>query len=75
MCKDYNSKLPKNEKQEKTEQKIIKYFENSQKSKILYFPIHKYFRYLYFRGMRKRKYKEIMILHFPLLSYIVFSII
>lgn len=75
MCKDYNSKLPKNEKQEKTEQKIIKYFENSQKSKIFYFPIHKYFRYLYFKGMRKRKYKEIMILHFPLLSYIVFSII
>ena len=75
MCKDYNSKLPKNEKQEKTEQKIIKYFENSQKSKILYLPIHKYFRYLYFKGMRKRKYKEIMILHFPLLSYIFFSII
>lgn len=75
MCKDYNSKLPKNEKQEKTEQKIIKYFENCQKSKILYFPIHKYFRYLYFKGMRKRKYKEIMILHFPLLSYIFFSII
>ena len=75
MCEDYNSKLPKNEKQEKTEKKIIKYFENSQKSKILYFPIHKYFKYLYFKGMKKRKYKEIMILHFPLLSYIVFSII
>ena len=75
MCKEYNSKLPKNDKQEKIEQKIIEYFENAQKSKILYFPIHKYFKYLYFKGMKKRKYKEIMILHFPLISYIIFSII
>lgn len=75
MCEEYNFKLHQNDKQEKVEQKIIKYFENSQKSKIFYIPIHKYFKYLYFKGMKKRKYKEIMILHFPLISYIVFSII
>ena len=75
MCREYDSRLQKNVKQEETEHKIIKYFKNAQKSKILYFPIHKYFKYLYFKGMKKRKYKEIMILHFPLISYIVFSII
>ena len=61
-------------KQLKIEKEIIKYFENAQKSKVLYLPIHKYFKYLYFKGMKKRKYKEIMILHFPLISYLIFSI-
>ena len=62
-------------KQLKIEKDIIKYFENAQKSKFIYFPIYKYFKYLSFKGMKKRKYKEIMILHFPLLSYIIFSIV
>lgn len=62
-------------KQLKIEKGIIKYFENAQKSMLLYFPIHKYFRYLSFKGAKKRKYKEIMILHFPLFSYIIFSIV
>ena len=62
-------------KQLKIEKNIIKYFENAQKSKFIYFPIYKYFKYLSFKGMKKRKYKEIMILHFPLLSYIIFSIV
>lgn len=56
------------------EKDIINYFKNAQKSKILYLPIHKYFKYLSFKGMEKRKYKEIMILHFPLISYLIFSI-
>ena len=67
MCKDYNSE------QNKEEEDVIKYFENAQKAKILYLPIHKYFKYLYFKGMKKRKYKEIIILHFPLIGYIVFK--
>ena len=67
MCKDYNSE------QNKEEEDVIKYFENAQKTKILYLPIHKYFKYLYFKGMKKRKYKEITILHFPLIGYIVFK--
>ena len=67
MCKDYNSE------QNKEEEDVIKYFENAQKAKILYLPIHKYFKYLYFKGMKKRKYKEITILHFPLIGYIVFK--
>ena len=67
MCKDYNLE------QNKEEEDVIKYFENAQKAKILYLPIHKYFKYLYFKGMKKRKYKEITILHFPLIGYIVFK--
>ena len=62
-------------KQLKIEKDIIKYFENAQKSKFIYFPIYKYFKYLSFKGIKKRKYKEIMILHFSLLSYIIFSIV
>ena len=73
MCKKYSSKLDKNEL-EKKEDDIIRYYENSQKSNILYFPIHKYFKYLYFKGISKRALKEIMILHFPLISYIIFAI-
>ncbi len=71
MCKDYSSKIEKNEL-ENAENEVIKYFEKAQKHKIIYVPIHKYFKYLYFKGIKKRAIKEIMILHFPLLSYIAF---
>lgn len=71
MCKDYNSKLEKNEL-EKMQDEVIKYFEKSQKSKIIYLPIYKYFKFLHFKGINKRALKEMMILHFPLLSYIVY---
>lgn len=74
MCKDYSKRLQKNDL-EKIENKVIKYFEKSQKARIIYFPIHKYFKYLYFRGVGKRIFKEIMILHFPILSYLIFSIV
>lgn len=71
MCKDYNSKLEKIEL-EKMQDEVIKYFEKSQKSKIIYWPIYKYFKFLYFKSINKRIFKEMMILHFPLLSYIVY---
>lgn len=73
MCKDYSTKL-ENNMLEKEENNVIKYFEKAQQHKIIYAPIHKYFKYLYFKGMKKRVLKEIMILHFPLLSYIAFCI-
>lgn len=76
MCKDYSEKLD-NEKRkiiDKLENEVIKYYEKSQKTKILYFPIYKYFKYLYFKGIGKRLFKEMMILHFPLISYIIFAI-
>ena len=90
MCEDYRKRISEYikmhskeikqnnqdnfNKQLKIENEIIKYFENAQKSKLIYFPIHKYFKYLSFKGIKKRKYKEIMILHFPLISYLIFSI-
>ena len=72
MCKEFSFKIPEN-KLDKEEDKVIKYFESAQKSKILYLPIHKYFKYMYFKGIGKRVYKEIMILHFPLISYFIFK--
>ena len=72
MCMDYITKLKDNNIQD--EKSVIKYYEKAQNTKIIYFQIHKYFRFLYFKGMKKRKYKEILILHFPLLSYLVFKI-
>ena len=74
MCKEYCDKI-NHEDKKNIEKDIIKYFEKSQKSKIIYLPIHKYFRYLYFKGIKKRKYKEIMILHFPLISYLIFAVL
>ena len=58
----------------KIQKNVIKYFKKSQKAKILYWPIHKYFRYMYFKNIKSRKYKEIVILHFPILGYFVFKI-
>lgn len=79
MCRDYGKRLDIKEPIKKynleiLEEDVIKYYETAQKSKIIYFPIHKYFKYLYFTGIGKRLFKEIMILHFPLLSYIVYAI-
>lgn len=74
MCKDYSTKL-KDNKLEKIENEIINYYKKAQKSKIIYFPVHKYFRYMYFKQIGKRAIKEIMILHFPYLSYLIFRFI
>lgn len=74
MCKDYSSKLENNNLVKK-EDDIINYYKKAQKSKIVYFPVHKYFKYLYFKGISKRFFKEVMILHFPLISYIVFGLL
>ena len=73
MCKDYSSKI--DDKLKVQEDEVIKYYEKSQKSKVIYLALHKYFKFLYFKGIRKRALKEIMILHLPLISYIIYSII
>ena len=73
MCKDYSTKIENNELK-KQENEIIKYFEEAQKHKIIYIPINKYFKFLSFKGNKKRAIKEIMILHFPLISYIIFAL-
>ena len=58
----------------KIQKNVIKYFKKSQKAKILYWPIHKYYKYMYFKSIKSRKYKEIVILHFPIFGYFVFKI-
>jgi len=72
MCKDYSSKI--DDKLKVQEDEVIKYYEKSQKSKVIYLALHKYFKFLYFKGIRKRAIKEIMILHFPLLSYVIYML-
>lgn len=75
MCREYSKKI-ENNKLEQIESDVITYYENAQKAKLIYFPIHKYFKYLYFKGKgnKKRFLKEIIILHFPIISYFVFSL-
>lgn len=71
MCKDYSFKINDNNLQN-IENDIINYYKKAQNAKILYFLFYKYFKYLYFSGIGNRAIKEIMILHFPLFSYIVY---
>lgn len=71
MCKEYSDKIEGN-KLQRQEDEVIKYFEKAQSHKIFYFDIFKYFRFLSFKGIRKRAVKEIMLIHFPLISYIAF---
>ena len=72
MCREYSQRFSKNMDTEKIEKEILNYFEKAQNSKIVYFDLYKYFKYLYFKGIRKRILKEIMILHFPVLSYFIY---
>lgn len=72
MCESYN-KENEDKKYLKDEEKVIRYFEKAQTTKVLYFPIHKYFKYMYFKGIKSRVFKELMILHFPIISFLVFT--
>lgn len=82
MCKDFSAKTyeykrnggtGKNKSIEQ-ENDVIKYYEKAQNTKVGYLAIHKYFKYLAFKGIGKRKYKEIMLLHFPVLSFLAFKV-
>ena len=72
MCKEYRDKLelPKDEKEEK----VINYYNKLLKTNIISFKFLIYNKYLSFKGIGKRKIKEIMIFHFPIISYIVYRI-
>ena len=72
MCKEYRDKLnlPKDEKEEK----VIEYYNKLLKIKIICFKFLTYNKYLSFKGIGKRKIKEIMIFHFPIISYIVYRV-
>ena len=82
MCKDFSSNLYshidkteewKNENL-KQEDAVIQYYQKAQNTKVCYFAFHKFFKYLAFKGIGNRKYKEIMMLHFPVFSFLVFKV-
>ena len=72
MCKEYRDKLGL-EKSE-NEEKVIDYYEKLLQTKIINFKINIYNKYLAFKGIGKRKLKEIIIFHFPLIAYVVYMI-
>lgn len=53
---------------------LIKYYENIKKSKYINLGIFKYFKFLYGKNLLKKMIKEIILFHFPLISYIIFKI-
>ena len=72
MCIEYRDKL-KLEKDEK-EESVINYYKNLLNKKIVWYKFLTYNKYLSFKGIGKRKIKEIMIFHFPIISYLVYLI-
>ena len=70
MCLDYTN-IDVNRK---FLNELILYYENLEKSKYINFHILKYFKFLSGKNLAKKMLKEIMIFHFPILSYIVFCI-
>lgn len=71
MCKEYRDKLNllRNEKEEK----VLNYYEKLLKTKIINIHFMKYEKYLSFKNIGKRRIKEEMIFHLPLISYFVFK--
>ncbi len=72
MCNEYREKLKLENSKE--EENVIKYYEKLLKTNILNIMLGKYKKYLEFKGIGKRKIKETMLFHFPLISYIVYLI-
>jgi len=72
MCKEYNEKLGIDTT--KLQNNVIKYYEKCLKTKVISFRIDKYMKYLSFKGIGKRRLKEIMLFHFPIISYLVFLV-
>ena len=70
MCKIYRDSL--NLGKNEDEENVIEYYRNLLKTKILNIHFIKYNKYLSFKGIGKRKLKEILIFHFPLISYLAY---
>ena len=70
MCKEYRDKL--NLEKTKDEEKAIKYYKKLLKTRIINLNLLGYEKYLSFKGIGKRRIKEEMILHFPLISYLFY---
>lgn len=69
MCYEYSKNYKKTE-----EEKAIKYYERLLNAKFVNFKINNYFKYLYFKGTGMRAIKELIIFHFPILGYLIYTI-
>jgi len=72
MCKEYRDRVGL-EKIVK-EEKVIRYYEKLLNTKVINFRLLSYERYLAFKEIGKRRIKEEMIFHFPLVSYLMYLI-
>lgn len=72
MCKEYRDKLRLNKTIQ--EEKTIEYYEKLLKTKIVNFRLTSYEKYLAFKGIGKRRIKEEMIFHFPLIGYLGYKV-
>ena len=72
MCREYRDKLNLEKKVEEGE--VIKYYEKLLKTKIINLDLIGYEKYLSFKGIGKRRIKEEMIFHFPLISYFIYAL-
>ena len=72
MCKEYRDKLGLEKSIQ--EEKVIKYYERLLKTNVINLRLLSYEKYLAFKGIGKRRIKEEMIFHFPLISYFMYLI-
>ena len=72
MCKEYREKL--NLKKQENEDEVIKYYEKLLKTKVLNIQFNKYNKYLSYKEIGKRRLKEVMMFHFPIISYLVYLV-
>ena len=72
MCREYRDKLGLEKSIE--EEKVIKYYEKLLKTNIINLRLISFEKYLAFKGIGKRRIKEEMIFHFPLISYLMYLI-
>jgi len=69
MCLDYCS----NADDKIFTDKLIRYYENLERTKYINFHIIKYFKFLFGKNLFKKMIKEIAIFHFPILGYIMYK--
>lgn len=70
MCLQYAT----NEENKKFLNKLIKYYENLEKSKYFNWHLASYFYFLKGKNLMKKMLKEILIFHLPIIGYLVFKI-
>ena len=72
MCETYNQRLGR--KLNTSEQKVLQYYRTIQKTKWINLHIGTYKKFLGFDNMKARFWKEMMMFHFPIISYLVYVI-